>query len=63
MTRFNHQKRSGKHKAPKSKPPRQPLGIGRDVERLYEHRHLEALRHPTRARLAKLAQAKRARST
>ena len=60
MTRFHHQKRSGRKRRPKAKPPRAPLGIKGDPERLLAHRELQALRNPSPERYEKLAQALRA---
>lgn len=59
MTRFDHQPRSGRKRAPK-KRKRLPLGL-RDLDSLILHREMEFLRHPTRGRAYKLDQAERGR--
>jgi hypothetical protein len=46
MTKFHHQKRSGRRKKAKAREPRASLGIDHDLQRLLIHRELEALRRP-----------------
>jgi hypothetical protein len=60
MTGHTHQQRSGRRRRQKQRK-RQPLGIGGDLTLLVIHRELEALRHPNRRRLRKLAEVKHLR--